>query len=70
MKEYTRTITGIVRTFSSYCIINDISIERLLADTIGKDRTFAGTISIVATDLTADTGAPAASPEQDKGGPA
>lgn len=68
MKEYTRTITGVVRTGKIYVDINDIGIERLLADTIGNDRTFAGTISIVVTDLTADSGAPAASPEQDEGG--
>lgn len=66
MKEYTRTITGIVRTFSSCCDINDLGVERLLADAIGNDRTFAGTISIVVTDLTADTGAPAVSAAEDK----
>lgn len=64
MKEYTRTITGVVRTFSSCCDINDLGIERLLADAIGNDRTFAGTISIVVTDLTADTGATAAEPAE------
>lgn len=56
-KEYTRTITGVVHAWGTCCDINDISIEKMLVDALGEDRTFAGTISIVVTDLTADTGA-------------
>lgn len=58
-KEYARTITGVVSTGSSYLDIDSKNLEMLIVSAVGENRTFAGTISIVITDLTEDSGAPA-----------
>ncbi len=62
MKEYTRRITGVIDTRYNALTIDDHDIRDILHKMLGEERQFAGTISIVVTDLTADTGA--AEPEE------
>ncbi len=55
MKEYTRRITGVIDSRYGMLTINSKSIEDLFFETLGGERQFACTISIVITDLTEDT---------------
>lgn len=66
MKEYTRRITGVIVNYERYPDVNGKPIGDIVAEMIGKGRKFAGTVSIVITDLTEDTGAdhqPAGTPD-------
>ena len=57
MKEYTRRITGVIDTRYGMLTINSKNMEDLIFETLGGERQFAGTLSLVITDLTEDTGA-------------
>ena len=66
MKEYTRRLTGVISNYSSCPYVDGRRIDDIVAEMVGKNCNFAGTVSIVITDLTADTGAQQerASPQQ------
>lgn len=63
MKEYTRRITGVIHNYESYPDVDGKPIGDIVAEMIGKNRNFAGTISICVTDLTEDSGASTECPE-------
>ncbi len=68
MKEYSRRITGVMRSNSSYCYINDHAVEEMLAQMLGERDYFPATLSICITDLSEDTGAPEAATAPEEGG--
>lgn len=57
MKEYSRRITGVISNYSSCPHVDGRRIDDIVAEMVGKNCNFAGTISIVITDLTEDSGA-------------
>lgn len=57
MMEYTRRITGVISNHSLCPCIGGEMIDEIISEMIGSNCCFAGTVSIVITDLTEDTGA-------------